>query len=148
MDSEVSRRSAKPETVSGRSGDHAVGDLLPRHATLDGFTRRVAVTKGLNLRAAEPLVSILVTTKNSLYRIIPLRRGDTDALVQGGRLLPEPTEARLVGATFGGSLLKMDWIRVGMCMEIDPGTGEGAIITTRVTGVEVERNSTTNPRPH
>ncbi len=148
MDSAVSRRSAKPEPVSGRDGDHAIGDLVPRRATLDGFTRGVAVTEGLNVRAAEPLVPILVTTRNSLYRIIPLRRGDTDVLVQGGRLLPEPTEARLVGSTFGGSLLKMHWIRVGMCMEIDPATGVGSIITTRVIGVEIERDSTTNPRPH
>jgi hypothetical protein len=122
--------------------------LTPKRATLDGFALGVAVTEGLNVRAAEPLIPILVTTKNSLYRIIPLRRGDTDVLVQGGRLLPEPTEARLVGATFGGSLLKMHWIRVGMCMEIDPATGDGSIITTRVIAVEIERDSTTSSRPH
>lgn len=148
MDSAVPRRSAKPESVSGRDGDHAVGDLVPRRATLDGFTRGVAVTEGLNVRVAEPLVPILVTTKNSRYRIIPLRRGDTDVLAQGGRLLPDPTEARLVGSTFGGSLLKMHWIHVGMCMEIAPATGEGSIITTRVIGVVIERDSTANPRPH
>ena len=148
MDSAVRRRSAKPETVTGRDGDHAVGGLVPTRATLDGFTRGVAVTQGLNIRAAEPLVPILVTTKNSVYRIIPLRRGDTDVLVQGGRFLPEPTEARLLGSTFGGSLLKMHWIRVGMCMEIGPVAGEGAIITTRVICVAIERDSTANARPH
>lgn len=116
--------------------------------TLDGFAEDVAGAEGLNVRAAEPLVPILVTTKNSCYRIVPLRRGRADVLVQGGRFFPEPTEARLVGATFGGSLLEMHWIRVGMQLEIDPGTGGGAIVTTRVIDVSIERETTAHPRPH
>jgi hypothetical protein len=148
MDSTVSRSSAKPEPVSGADGDHAVRDLVPRRATLDGFVQEVTATEGLNVRAAEPLVPILVTTRNSLYRIIPLRLGDADVLVQGGRFFPAPARARLVGSTFGGSVLKMHWIRVGMRMEIDLGTGGGPIITTRVIDVEIERDCTTNPRPH
>jgi len=134
MDSAVFRRSAKAALVS--------------RATLHGFAKEVALTEGLNIRAAEPLVPILVTTRNALYRIIPLRRGDTHVLVQGGRLLPEPTEVRLVGSTFGGSLLKMHCIQVGMCMEIDPGTGGGSIITTRVIDVEIECDTTVHSRPH
>jgi hypothetical protein len=148
MDSAVSRRFAKPEPASGADGTHATSQLVPRRTTLDGFSQEVAVTEGLNVRAAEPLEPILVTTRNSRYRIVPLRRGDADVLVQGGRFFPEPTAARLVGATFGGSLLKMHWIRVGMQMEIDPGTGEGAIITTRVIDITIERDKTTSPRPH
>jgi hypothetical protein len=148
VDSEISRRSAKPEPASGAHGDHAVGELVPRRTTLDGFAEEVAGTEGLNVGQAEPLVPILVTTKNSCYRIIPLRRGHADVLVQGGRFFPEPTQARLVGATFGGSCLEMHWIRVGMRMEIDPGTDGGPIITTRVIDVATEREKTTHPRPH
>jgi len=48
-------------------------------------------------------------------------------LVQGGRFFPTAAEARLVGSTFGGSVLKMHCIRVGMCMEIDPGTDDGPV---------------------
>jgi hypothetical protein len=128
--------------------DSAISDLVPRRATLDGFAREVEADGGINLRAAEPLVAILVTTRNSLYRIIPLRRGDTAVLVQGGRFFPEPAEARLVGATFGGSVLKMHCIRKGMCMEIDPGTDDGFITTTRVLNVEIERDPTVRARPH
>ena len=148
MDTAVSQRSSKSEPVPGADGGHAVSDLVPRRTTLDGFAKDVAVTEGLNVREAEPLVPILVTTQNSRYRIIPLRWGAADVLVQGGRFFPEPTEARLVGATFGGSFLKMHWIRVGMHLEIDPGTGGGPIITTRVADVAIERDRTTNPRPH
>jgi len=128
--------------------DSAVSDLVPRRATLDGFAREVVVAEGINVRAAEPLVRILVTTKNSLYRIIPLRRGDVTVLVQGGRFFPSPAEARFVGSTFGGSILEMHWIRVGMCMEIDPGTDESPITTTRVIDVEIERDRTDHARPH
>jgi hypothetical protein len=148
MDTAIPRDSAKPESVPSADCRHAVSDLVPSRATLDGFAKEVAVAEGFNVREAEPLVPILVTTRNSCYRIIPLRRGNADVLVQGGRFFPEPTEARLVGSTFGGSLLEMHWIRVGMHMEIDPGTGGGPIITTRVADVEIERDRTTTPRPH
>lgn len=148
MDTAVPRRSSKPEPVRDADDGHAASQLVPRRTTLDGFATEVAATEGLNVREAEPLVPILVTTQNSLYRIIPLRWGRTDVLVQGGPFFPEPAEARLVGATFGGSFLKMHWIRVDMHMEIDPGTGSGPIITTRVADIRIERDETTNPRPH
>ena len=148
MDSTVSRRCVKLEPVSEGAADRAVSDVVPRRATLDGLIEKVAVTGGINLRTAEPMVPILVTTRNSLYRIVPFRQGDVAVLVQGGRFFPAPAEARLVGATFGGSVLKMHWICVGMCMEMDTGTDEGPIVTTRVTSVAVERDRTTHPRPH
>lgn len=128
--------------------DSAISNLVPRRTTLDGFTREVDLAEGINLRAAEPLVPILVTTKNSVYRIIPIRRGEMAVLVQGGRFFPTPAEARLVGSTFGGSVLKMHCIRVGMCMEIDSGTDNGLVTTTRVLGVEIERHPTASPRPN
>lgn len=128
--------------------DSAVSDLVPRRVTLDGFASAVAAAEGINVRAAEPLVRILVTTKNSRYRIIPLRPGDGAVLVQGGRFFPVAAKARFVGATFGGSVLEMHWIRVGMCMEIDSGTDERRITTTRVIDVEIERDPTDHARPH
>ena len=148
MDSAVSRRSPKAAPVSGANGGGAVSNRVPKRTTLDGFAQEVAATEGVNVRAAEPLVTILVTTRNSRYRMIPLRRGDTTVLVQGGRFFPERTEARLVGSTFGGRLLHLHWIRVGMCMEIDPGTGDGPITTTRVLDVAIDCDLTTDARPH
>ena len=148
MDSSVSRRSSNPEPVPDAGFGHTVSDLVPRRCTLDGFGEEVAFTQGINVREAEPLVPILVTTQNSLYRIIPLRWGGADVVVQGGQFFPEPTEARLAGSTFGGSFLKMYWIKIGMHLEIDPGHGRGPIITTRVADVRIERDRTPNPRRH
>ena len=146
-------RPVSPPTSNPRPGPdvgigHTSSDLVPRRSTLDGFAKEAAVTEGINVREAEPLVPILVATQNSLYRIIPLRWGNADVLVQGGQFFPEPTEARLAGSTFGGSFLKMHWISVGMHMEIDTGTGGGPVITTRVADVRIERDRTTTPRPH
>lgn len=126
----------------------AISRLVPRHAALEKFAREVEADSGINLRKAEPFVPILVTTRNSLYRIIPLGRGDTAVLVQGGRFFPEPAEARLVGSTFGGSVLMMHCIRVGMCMEIDPGTDGGFITTTPVLNIEIECDPTVHSRLH
>jgi len=148
MDRSVSRRSSNPEPVPDAGFGHTVSDLVPRRCTLDGFAKEVAVAAGLNVREAEPLVPILVTTQNSRYRIIPLRWGDSDVLVQGGLFFPEPTEARLAGSTFGGSFLKVHWIIVGMHMEIHTGHGGDPIITTRVADVGIERDRTTNTRRH
>lgn len=148
MDRTVARLLSRPEPVPAEDRGQTANELVPRRTTLDGFANEVAATDGINVREAEPLVPILVATQNSLYRIIPLRWGQADVLVQGGQFFPEPTEAHLVGATFGGSFLKMHWIGVGMHLEIDPGTGCGPIVTTRVAHVRIERVRTANPRPH
>jgi hypothetical protein len=148
MDSSISRRFSHPEPVPDTGVGRTDSGLVPRRCTLDGFTDEVACVEGINVREAEPLVPILVTTRNSLYRIIPLRWGSSDVLVQGGQFFPELTEARLAGATFGGSFLKMHWIAVGMHMEIDTGNGGGPVITTRVADVRIERDGTTNARRH
>ena len=148
MDRSVARRSSNPEPVPDVGLGHTVSDPVPRRCTLDGFAEEVAFTEGINVREAEPLVPILVITQNSLYRIIPLRWGDSDVLVQGGQFFPEPTEASLVGSTFGGSFLMMHWIAVGMHLEIDPAHGEGPIITTRVANVRIECDRATHTRRH
>jgi hypothetical protein len=92
--------------------------------------------EGLDVRQAEPLLTILVRTYNSLYRIIPLQRGDCRVLIQGGQFFPQPTEAHFAGSTFGGSFLKMAWIGMGLHMEIN--SGGQRIITSPVRRIAVE----------
>jgi hypothetical protein len=107
-----------------------------------------AESDGIDVREAEPLVTLLVVTRNSLYRVIPLRLGSSDVLVQGGQFFREPTTARLVGSTFGGSFVKMHWISIGMHLEFDAGRERGPIITTPVAEIAVERDSKSSTRPH
>ena len=120
--------------------------VVPRRCTLDGFAEEISQNDGLDIRGAEPLVTVLVRTENSLYRIIPLQAGDTRVLVQGGQFFPEPTEARFAGSSFGGSFLKMHWIGVGLRMEIY-AAGQ-RIVTSEVRRIEIQRDLSATAAAH
>jgi hypothetical protein len=87
-----------------------------RDAILDRFTEDVTGTRGIDVRELEPLTTVLVRTRNSHYRLVVA--GSTSVIVQGGRFYPDATRARLDGSGFGGTMLKMAWIAVGLQMEI------------------------------
>ena len=114
--------------------------LVPRAATLDGFVTAASEADGITLRDLDPLTELLVRTCNSLYRIVISH--NTDVFVQGGQFFPEMTVARLEGATFGGSFLKMGWIGVGLHMEIW-ARGQ-RIITSPVRAID----RASHARPH
>jgi hypothetical protein len=55
--------------------------------------------------------------------------------VRGGAFFPDWSEAHLAGATLGGSMLKMNWLGAGFCMEF---LYQGQrIITTRVKEIRM-----------
>lgn len=54
-------------------------------------------------------------TRNTLYKIEILAGGK--AKVEGGRYFSEPKETRISGSTWGGSMLKMHWLGIGMHIE-------------------------------
>jgi len=109
--------------------------LVPRVATLDGFVDDAAGTPGVYLRDIEPLTTLTVHTCNSRYRILVSR--DTSVIVQGGQFFPDPTPGRVDGSGFGGSLLKVGWIGIGLRMEI---FADGQrIITSPVRDICIER---------
>lgn len=83
---------------------------------MDGFLAASAASDGLSVRDLEPLTTLYVRTYNSLYRIVIAHQ--TAIFVQGGRFFPDATDARLEGSSAGGTLLKLGWIGVGLCMEI------------------------------
>ena len=120
--------------------------LVPKRCTLDGFADEISRNDGIDIHTAEPLVTLLVRTENSLYRIIPLQAGDTRVLVQGGQFFPEPTEGRFAGSSFGGSFLKMHWLGVGLRMEIY--SGGQRIVTSEVRRIEVLRDTSATAAAH
>ena len=107
---------------------------MPRAATLDGFADDTACARGVDLRDLEPLTTIVVRTRNSLYRIIVTQ--GTSVVVQGGHFFPDGVAARIDGSGFGGSLLKVGWIAIGLRMEIF--AGEQRIITSPVRDISIE----------
>ena len=87
----------------------------------------------------DALSTLLIRTLNSLYRVVVLEPPRPRILIQGGRFFPEPTEARLAGASFGGSLLKLSWFGHGLRMEIYSDWQR--IVTSPVQSIEVCRDA-------
>jgi hypothetical protein len=127
----MEERTTHPTTI-----DPNAGATVPRRCTLDGFAEETSRLEGIDLRQVEPLTMIRVQTKNSIYLIMTLQPGDTRAIVQGGEFLPDPKEARIAGATFGGSCLKVAWIAIGLCLELH--VDDQYIVTSPVREVAVE----------
>ena len=111
---------------------------VPRRCTLDGFTSEAATAPGVALTELDALSTLVVKTLNSLYRVVVLDPPRTRILIQGGEFFPEPTEARLAGSTFGGSMLKLSWLACGLRMEVC--SGGQRIVTSPVQSIEVEGN--------
>ena len=102
--------------------------------TTETFLQLVQRSDGLELGRLEPLTTLLVSTRNSLYRLVVAE--GCDVLLQGGSLFPEPTPAHIEGAGAGGSLLKTGWICVGLLMEFR--VGGKLFATSTVTAIVAE----------
>ena len=90
---------------------------IPRYCSLDGFAE-LSACEGIALRLLSSFDTIRARTLNSEYFIFLLEPETGKALVQGGRYFAEPVEATVSGSTFGGCMLKMGWIGVGLRIEL------------------------------
>lgn len=91
---------------------------IPRCCTLDGVTEISPLLEGVTLMTLKACNTIHVRTRNSLYEIFLLDPKSGRALVRGGECFTEPMEATVSGSTFGGCMLKLGWLGVGLRMEI------------------------------
>ena len=114
----------------------ATGVVVPRRCTLDGFATEVSQSDGIGLADLDPLTTLLVRTANSLYQIVVVQPRGKTVLVQGGPFFPQPTHAVLSGSNFGGSLLRVAWVGIGLHMEFC--AGDQWIITSRVHAITVQ----------
>jgi hypothetical protein len=130
----VCRDAGAASRVTMRTDLFASRAAVPRVATLDGFVDAASDCRGISVLDLEPLTVVHVETRNSVYEIVISRQ--TAVFVQGGQFFPERSAAHLAGATFGGSLLRIGWIGVGMRMEICGD--DGPILTSPVRRITVE----------
>ena len=107
----------------------------PRYAaTLDGFALATNGS-GVLFRNLERLTELIVQTGNTRYRIVV--SNGPDVVIQGGTFFPDPTHAHIAGSSFGGTFLKVEWIGLGLCLEI---VAEGRrIVTTAVKSIAVTK---------
>jgi hypothetical protein len=115
------------------NGELMTPRALPRRCTAASFANDAGGCQGLDIRDLGPRVTLLVGTSHSRYNVTPVQAGDSLVIISGGRFFPEPTEVRLAGSTFGGSLLRQGWIGIGMCLEIHSATGP--VLTSRVRSI-------------
>lgn len=113
------------------------GSQLLRAATLDGIGDLVDDTAGVHLCDLPPLTTVLVWTRNSLYRVVVTRW--PEGYVQGGAFFPNLTPARVNGSRIGGSCLRVGWIGAGLSVEIRSGGRH--IITSTVLAIAIEQRS-------
>ncbi len=92
--------------------------LVPRYCTLSGFTEATSELRGLHIGSLAPVTRLAVTTSNTEYKITVIEPRDWKVLVQGGRFFPTERLAYLCGSGFGGTLLKVAWIGIGLCCEL------------------------------
>ena len=110
--------------------------LIASARTLDGFAFQLRDADGVDIRELAPGTIVIVRTRHSRYRLVVAEPETQHVLVNGGDWFPEPTEAQLVGATGGGSMLKPGWIGVGLRMELRHM--DRPITTSLVDAVTVE----------
>ena len=92
--------------------------LIAGARTLDGFAFQLGDAYGVNVRELAAGTIVIVRTRNSCYRLEMVEPETQRVLIRGGAWFTEPTEAQLVGATGGGSMLKPAWIGVGLRVEL------------------------------
>jgi hypothetical protein len=131
------------EDAGGLSPGAPAGTICrtpPPLYTLDGFADRLAASEGVDVLDLEPMTTLVVRTAHSAYRIVVLQ--DTTVLLQGGSRFPDATIAHLRGSGFGGYLLKLAWIGVGLRMEfLVDGT---RFVTSTVRAIATERDPATD----
>lgn len=109
---------------------------IPRFCTLDSVAEIGPALEGVILGTLEACDTIQARTRNSDYEIYLLDPESGRALVQGGEYFTEPTEATVSGSTFGGCMLKVGWLGVGLRMEIY--VNGQRIVTSPIRSLRVE----------
>ncbi len=121
--------------VATRTHSGAPGDVLvPRYCTLEGFAQETSDSSGVEIAQLGPLTRLQVQTQNTLYQLTLIDPMESVVLIQGGRFFTVPSEAHLCGSSYGGTLIKLSWIGLGMRMEL--ASRGRRIVTSPVVIVE------------
>ena len=89
---------------------------------------------GLKVEDILPGLTAQVQTKNTLYLIH--RNADGKLFIRGSaKYCPEPVEVSISGSTWGGSLLKIGFIGIGMRMEFTTTNHRVPVSTSAVQSI-------------
>ena len=89
---------------------------------------------GLLIKDIKDGESITVQTENTLYTIEKVN--DKEYLISGNqKLCPIPTKVSIHGSTWGGSMIKLGFIGIGMYLEVGKGNGK-LMITSQIKEIK------------
>jgi hypothetical protein len=118
------------------TADQAPDPTHPALATVDNLVLDTRCADGVALESLEPGSVVRVSTQHSVYQFLMLDPSKRHVLAKGGTPFPDLTEARIEGATDGGSLMKAGWVGVGFRVKMS--VGNYRVLTSPVTSVTVE----------
>jgi len=130
---------AKPAPTEQTMAIESQELVVPRRCTLDGFAEEASRRGGVDPAELPALTRLSVRTQNTAYEVILISPLESRVLVRGGRFFAEHAESYLCGSSYGGNLLKVSWVGLGMRLEL---MREGRrIITSTVQSVQVVDDS-------
>jgi hypothetical protein len=104
---------------------------------INAAIRQSEADGGILWSNVEPGVRALVRTKSRTY--IVEKNEDGETLISGHpRYCPTPVKANIHGSTWGGSMIKIGWIGLGMRLEFSTAVHPGAITTTTIQDLLLE----------
>lgn len=120
-----------------RTGDAPNPRLTGTHRNfsdaINGNLVRSEIEGGVHMRDLRPGVELAIETKNRVYRMTYL--GGRSVLLSGHpEFCAEPTRVEIEGCTWGGSMLKSQYIGRGMHLEFEHPEA-GRILTSRIVDV-------------
>ena len=131
---------ASPNTSAIVRLPNPTGTERTAAVTLESFACAVDKAECVSLATLSPLDTIVVRTRNSVYRIHLLDPHNGDALIIGGTFFPTTTRGIVAGATFGGSMLKRGVVLYGCSLELCANAQR--ITTTRVREIHLNPQDT------
>ena len=108
-------------------------DLQPA-TPMDHWVGTAGHMNCVNVNLLPPLTTLLIWTRNSLYRLVVLP--DSTVCVQGGVFFPDPTPAELAGASIRRGFVVDGCICIGLHIELRAGGTR--FITSSVVAITIE----------
>jgi hypothetical protein len=91
---------------------------------------------GVYLRDLAPGSVLSLQTRNRIYKVVVL--DDETALISGHpEFCPEPAQVRILGSTWGGSMLKTKFLGFGMHLEFEHPVHR-TVLTSRIVDIRAQ----------
>jgi hypothetical protein len=135
------KQSANGHSVLNRDEERVERHAIPLKCSLEAMTEVLPLLEGVTLESCAPFDVISARTANTNYHFLVLDPNSGRVLLDGGKRFPEPIEATILGSSFGGSMIRMGWVGVGLRIELC--ANDKYIITSPVQQLAIERTLTT-----